>query len=167
MKLGEGPELTFADDEKRTGKGQRKAPFHSRREMAAAHPEPEQQHPDWRGGIDEPDLDSQTLIGASEQQIGKQADADGRYSWNLVTNSLPDRIVAVDEETGEFRDVRFNLQRSGQRLTVDIVLLAQGTYNETLTTDKALTILGANHGVSGTAARGAESESATGGKRRR
>jgi Ca2+-binding RTX toxin-like protein len=39
----------------------------------------------------------------------------------------------------------------------DIVLLAQGTYNETLTTDKALTILGANHGVSGTAGRGAES----------
>jgi Ca2+-binding RTX toxin-like protein len=39
----------------------------------------------------------------------------------------------------------------------DTVLLAQGTYNETLTTDKALTILGANHGVAGTAGRGAES----------
>jgi pectin methylesterase-like acyl-CoA thioesterase len=39
----------------------------------------------------------------------------------------------------------------------DIILLAQGTYNENLSTDKALTILGANHGVSGTATRGAES----------
>ena len=39
----------------------------------------------------------------------------------------------------------------------DTILLAQGTYNENLTTDKALTILGANHGVAGTAARGAES----------
>ncbi|MCU1382351.1 MAG: LamG domain protein jellyroll fold domain protein [Acidobacteria bacterium] len=57
----------------------------------------------------------------------KWADADGRYSWNLVGNVLPDRIVAVDEETGEFRDVRFSLQRSGQRLTVDIVLLGRGT----------------------------------------
>ncbi|MBR0850306.1 cadherin-like domain-containing protein [Bradyrhizobium diazoefficiens] len=39
----------------------------------------------------------------------------------------------------------------------DFILLAQGTYNENLTTDKALTILGANHGVSGTGSRGAES----------
>ena len=39
----------------------------------------------------------------------------------------------------------------------DTILLAQGTYNENLTTDKALTVLGANHGVAGTAGRGAES----------
>jgi Ca2+-binding RTX toxin-like protein len=32
----------------------------------------------------------------------------------------------------------------------DIILLAAGTYNENLTTDKALTILGANYGLSGT-----------------
>lgn len=57
----------------------------------------------------------------------KWADANGQYSWNFVGNTLPDRIVAVDEGTGEFRDVRFNIQRTGQRLTVDIVMLGRGT----------------------------------------
>ena len=38
----------------------------------------------------------------------------------------------------------------------DTILVASGTYNETLTIDKALMILGANHGKAGTAVRGAE-----------
>jgi Ca2+-binding RTX toxin-like protein len=39
----------------------------------------------------------------------------------------------------------------------DTVLLAAGTYSENVVVDKALTILGANHGVAGYASRGAES----------
>ena len=39
----------------------------------------------------------------------------------------------------------------------DTIIVASGTYNENLTIDKALTILGANHGNAGTGPRGAES----------
>ena len=38
----------------------------------------------------------------------------------------------------------------------DTIVVAAGTYNETLTVDKALTIVGANGGIGGTDARGAE-----------
>ena len=38
----------------------------------------------------------------------------------------------------------------------DTILVASGTYNENLTIDKELTIVGANHGKAGTATRGAE-----------
>jgi hypothetical protein len=57
----------------------------------------------------------------------KPADDTGHYSWNFVGNTLPQRIVAVDPATDEFRDVRFNIQRNGQRMTVDLVLLGRGT----------------------------------------
>ena len=39
----------------------------------------------------------------------------------------------------------------------DTIMLAAGTYNENIVLDRAVTILGANHGVMGTGARGAES----------
>ena len=39
----------------------------------------------------------------------------------------------------------------------DTIIVAAGTYNETVTVDKAVTIVGANHGIDGTGARGAES----------
>ncbi|MEO8678606.1 MAG: hypothetical protein ABI665_06150, partial [Vicinamibacterales bacterium] len=45
----------------------------------------------------------------------KRADEQGRYSWDFVLRTLPDRIVAVDPQTDEFRDIRFNVQRNGQR----------------------------------------------------
>jgi hypothetical protein len=58
----------------------------------------------------------------------KNADADGRYAWDYVTRRTTDRIVAIDPETEEFRDVRFTISRNGQRLNVDIVLLGRGTF---------------------------------------
>ena len=68
MKRGQGLELTFGNDEKRAGKGQPKAPFQARRERTVTHSQPQQQHPDRRRGIDEPDFDGETLIGATQQQ---------------------------------------------------------------------------------------------------
>ncbi|MGC4081207.1 MAG: carboxypeptidase-like regulatory domain-containing protein [Vicinamibacterales bacterium] len=60
----------------------------------------------------------------------KPADADGRYQFDYVV-TLPDRILAVNQETGESRNVRFNVQRDGQRLNVDIVYLGRGTLSGT------------------------------------
>ncbi|HEX4915743.1 MAG TPA: hypothetical protein VFV51_17415, partial [Vicinamibacterales bacterium] len=58
----------------------------------------------------------------------KSADDQGRYSWDYVGKLTADRVVAVDPESGEFRDLRFNVQRNGQRLNVDIVFLGRGTF---------------------------------------
>jgi hypothetical protein len=55
----------------------------------------------------------------------KSADSQGRYSWDYVLESP--RIVAIDPDTDEFRDVQFTVARHGQRLNVDIVLLGRGT----------------------------------------
>ena len=55
----------------------------------------------------------------------KSADANGKYSWDYVLRAP--RILAVDPETDEFRDLQFNIARHGQRLNVDIVLLGRGT----------------------------------------
>ena len=90
LKRGQGLELTFGDDEKRAGKGQRQPPFHARRERAAAHPQAQQQHPDRRRGIDEADFDGEALIGAAQQQIRKQADAD-RAADDQPAQSRADR----------------------------------------------------------------------------
>ncbi|MEN3336344.1 MAG: large repetitive protein, partial [Acidobacteriota bacterium] len=55
----------------------------------------------------------------------KSADANGKYSWDYVLRGP--RILAVDPETDEFRDLRFSVARNGQRLNVDIVMLGRGT----------------------------------------
>src|SRR5262249_23227101 len=55
----------------------------------------------------------------------KTADVNGAYSWDYVLRGP--RILAVDPETEEFRDVRFNIARNGQHVNVDIVLLGRGT----------------------------------------
>ena len=60
----------------------------------------------------------------------RPADASGKYQFDYVTK-LPERILAVNLETGELRNVRFNVQRDGQRLNVDIVFLGRGTFTGT------------------------------------
>ena len=55
----------------------------------------------------------------------KSADANGKYSWDYVLRAP--RILAVDPETDEFRDLQFSVARNGQRLNVDIVMLGRGT----------------------------------------
>ena len=57
----------------------------------------------------------------------KAADDRGAFDYDFVLRDL-ERIVAVDPETGEFRDLSFNVQRDGQRLNVDVVLLGRGTF---------------------------------------
>lgn len=64
-----------------------------------------------------------TWIGISS----KTADAQGRYSWDYVLNGLQTRIVAIDAETGDVRDVRFQTRANGQRLNANIVFLGRGT----------------------------------------
>lgn len=64
------------------------------------------------------------VVGIAE----KSADADGRYAFNYVNVGPTAKIVAIDPETGEFRAVRFGVQRSGQRLTVDVVMIGRGTF---------------------------------------
>lgn len=56
----------------------------------------------------------------------KNADGDGRYTWDYVRN-LPAKIVAVDPATGELRELRFSVARSGQVLNVNVVFLGRGT----------------------------------------
>ncbi len=55
----------------------------------------------------------------------KSADANGKYSWDYVLRAP--RILAVDPETEEFRDLQFSVARNGQRLNIDIVMLGRGT----------------------------------------
>ena len=57
----------------------------------------------------------------------KTTDAEGRFSWDFVLRNL-NRIVAVDSETEEFRDIQFALQRNGQHINLDIVMLGRGTF---------------------------------------
>jgi hypothetical protein len=57
----------------------------------------------------------------------KTADADGAFSWDFVLRRL-DRIVAIESGTEDFRDIQFQLQRSGQRVNLDVVLLGRGTF---------------------------------------
>jgi 5-hydroxyisourate hydrolase-like protein (transthyretin family) len=67
---------------------------------------------------------------AETQWIGissKTTDANGRYSWDFVLTALPARIVAVDAESGDVRDVRFHVRSNGQRLDVNVVFLGRGT----------------------------------------
>jgi 5-hydroxyisourate hydrolase-like protein (transthyretin family) len=57
----------------------------------------------------------------------KTTDANGRYSWDFVLAALPARIVAVDAEAGDVRDVRFHVRSNGQRVNVNVVFLGRGT----------------------------------------
>ena len=69
------------------------------------------------------DLGPQT-IGVSS----KTADAQGRYGWDFVSNRMIDQIVAVDGQSDQSRDLKFTIQRKGQRLNVDVVFLGRGTF---------------------------------------
>jgi hypothetical protein len=55
----------------------------------------------------------------------KSADASGRYQWDYVVGGP--RLLAVDPETEDSRDVQFNIARNGQKLNVDLVMLGRGT----------------------------------------
>ena len=69
------------------------------------------------------DLGPQT-IGVSS----KTADAQGRYGWDFVSNRMIDQVVAVDGQSDQSRDLKFTIQRKGQRLNVDVVFLGRGTF---------------------------------------
>ena len=65
--------------------------------------------------------DSISWIGISS----KSANANGQYSWDYVLSSP--RIVAVDPETEDSRDLQFRIGHTAQRLNVDIVMLGRGS----------------------------------------
>jgi hypothetical protein len=54
-------------------------------------------------------------------------DAAGAYGWDYVSRGLPGRLIIEDPITDGSRDIRFNVQRAGQRLNIDIVFLGRGT----------------------------------------
>jgi len=69
----------------------------------------------------------------------KSAEADGSYSWDFV---LPgSKVVAVDQETGEFRSIPFAVQRHGQRLNLNIVFLGRGTLQGRAVAEDGFTLL--------------------------
>ena len=72
----------------------------------------------------------QVDCGVEPQWVGisaKTADENGRYSWDYVAKPLLNRILAVNGETDEFRNVQYTVQRQGQQLNVDIVFLGRGS----------------------------------------
>ncbi len=65
--------------------------------------------------------DSIVWVGISS----KNTNASGQYSWDYVLSSP--RIVAVDPETEDSRDLQFRIGHTAQRLNVDIVMLGRGS----------------------------------------
>lgn len=59
----------------------------------------------------------------------KSADANGAYSFDyLAANQFGSSLLAIDPESEQSRTVPFQVQRDGQRLSVDVVLLGRGTF---------------------------------------
>jgi len=59
----------------------------------------------------------------------KAVDAEGRFTWDYVLKGPESiKLVAINQETGELRIVRFTIARDGQRLNVNAVLLGRGIY---------------------------------------
>jgi hypothetical protein len=59
----------------------------------------------------------------------KPADENGRYSFDYVwrPNISNVKLVALDPDTEQFRELRFNIARDAQHLTVDVVFLGRGS----------------------------------------
>jgi protocatechuate 3,4-dioxygenase beta subunit len=73
--------------------------------------------------------------GIEPQWVGisaKTTDQNGAYSWDYVAKPLLNRILAVNSESDEFRNVQYNVQRQGQQLNVDIVFLGRGSIRGTV-----------------------------------
>jgi len=73
----------------------------------------------------------------------KTADAEGNYSWDFVF--LGSKVVAVQQETGEFRSIPFRVQRHGQRLNLNIVFLGRGTLKGRAIAEDGFTLLPDTH----------------------
>jgi VCBS repeat-containing protein len=80
-----------------------------------------------------------------------------RLSFSDVTLNVAQRVQLFDGSNhliGTFDTIQAAINAGADG---DIIRLAAGTYDENVAVDKALTILGANHGVAGDASRGPES----------
>ncbi|MEA2874670.1 MAG: hypothetical protein QOH67_4998, partial [Hyphomicrobiales bacterium] len=97
--------------------------------------------------------------------------ANATITWNGTTASVTTAADGVDTIDGtgrlDFQDHHVFLVGSGSDYTTiqsainaasagDTIIVDDGTYNENLTVDKGLTILGANRGVAGTGSRSDE-----------
>ncbi|MEJ2166563.1 MAG: hypothetical protein P8X90_13600, partial [Desulfobacterales bacterium] len=93
-------------------------------------------------GIPRPDADVRLFKYCGDGWVGisaKSTDADGSYIWDFV---LPgSKVVAVDQETGEFRSIPFTVQRHGQRLNLNIVFLGRGTLQGRAVAEDGFTLL--------------------------
>ncbi len=67
--------------------------------------------------------DEVTVVGITS----KSADNSGAYSFDYVLGGVTTKVIAVDPATDEFRAISFQVQREGQRINANIVLLGRGT----------------------------------------
>ncbi len=67
--------------------------------------------------------ESTTVVGITS----KSADNSGAYSFDYVLGGVTTKVMAVHPETDEFRAVSFQVQREGQRINANIVLLGRGS----------------------------------------
>ena len=67
--------------------------------------------------------DEKSWVGVSS----KPTDANGAYSWDHVLSGFPVKVVAIDPEATESRELRFSVQRDGQSVNADVVFLGRGT----------------------------------------
>ncbi|MEQ1871485.1 MAG: carboxypeptidase regulatory-like domain-containing protein, partial [Vicinamibacterales bacterium] len=81
---------------------------------------------------------------ALEGISAKSADADGRFSWDWVPNTVRNRIAAVSPGADDGRAVDFTSQRNGQRLNVNIVFLGRGTLTGRTLAEDGTPLVGSN-----------------------
>ncbi|MBS1818371.1 MAG: carboxypeptidase regulatory-like domain-containing protein [Acidobacteria bacterium] len=69
-------------------------------------------------------MDGASAVGVAEQR----ADASGNYQFDYVLRApaMNVKLVALDEESGDARPVRFVLARDNQRMNVDVVFIGRG-----------------------------------------
>jgi Ca2+-binding RTX toxin-like protein len=102
-----------------------------------------------------------TVADADPATVGSQA------GWQVSAGTEGTDLLNGVEKISDGAGHNFLLVGNGGYATIqaainaavagDTIMLAAGTYNENIVLDRAVTIMGANHGVMGTGTRGAES----------
>ena len=68
--------------------------------------------------------DATVVVGITSKTAN---DTTGAFSFDYVLGGVTTKLIAIDPQTDEFRPISFQVQREGQRITANIVLLGRGT----------------------------------------